>query len=79
MLQGVWQTPQGVHSLLYYFNKTNPLGGTPNPNDPQYSRWETALQMWLTNNPGALSNIPANIAAVPVSYDTAPTTATSTP
>jgi membrane peptidoglycan carboxypeptidase len=77
MLQGVWQTSQGVHSPLYYFNKNSPLTDGPNPSDPQYSRWETALQIWLANNPAATSLIPANIAEVPVSY--AAPAATSTP
>ncbi len=73
MLQGQWQTAQGVHSPLYYFNKTSPLTGSPDPTDPQYSHWETALSTWLANNPSVLSTIPANIAEVPVSYAPAAT------
>lgn len=68
MLQGQWQTAQGVHSPLYYFNKTNPLSGSPNPSDAQYSHWETALSMWLANNPSVYSTTPANIGLVPVSF-----------
>jgi penicillin-binding protein 1C len=76
MLQGQWQTSEGVHSLLYYFDKSSPLTGSPNPSDPQYAHWETALQLWLADNPSALSTIPANIAEVPISYTP---TASSTP
>lgn len=74
MLQGQWQTAQGVHSLLYYVNKRSPLSGTPDTTDAQFSHWETALSMWLANNPSAISNIPANISSVPVSYDSATST-----
>ena len=76
MLTGTWQTPQGIHSLLYYFDKNDPLGGTPDTSDPQYSRWETALSLWLANNPNAVSTIPANIAEVPLSYTPAATSTT---
>jgi penicillin-binding protein 1C len=76
MLQGIWDTSAGAHSLLYYFNKTDPLNGAPDPSDPQYSRWETAIQLWLANNPNAASTIPANISEVPVSYDTSTATTT---
>ncbi|HVW82963.1 MAG TPA: transglycosylase domain-containing protein [Candidatus Paceibacterota bacterium] len=79
MLTGTWQTPQGIHSLLYYFDKNDPLGGPPNPSDPQYSRWETAVSLWLANNPGAASTIPANIAQVPLSYGSAPAATSSLP
>jgi len=78
MLQGQWQTPQGIHSPLYYFDKTDPLGPPPTDpsQDPQYSHWETAISLWLAANPTAVSTIPANIAEVPVSYVP---TASSTP
>ena len=49
VLRGVWQGPQGIHSILYYVDKSNPLGDAPsNPaNDPQFSRWEYAINRWL--------------------------------
>lgn len=38
----------GIHSILYYVDRTNPLGPAPiNPNnDPQYANWEWAVQRW---------------------------------
>ncbi len=41
-----------IHSILYWIDKNNPLGGTPqNPdNDYQFSLWEYAIQNWLKNN-----------------------------
>lgn len=38
----------GVHSILHYVNKNDPLGPAPkNPNsDPQYSMWESSVQAW---------------------------------
>ncbi|MGH7175647.1 MAG: transglycosylase domain-containing protein [Minisyncoccia bacterium] len=78
MLTGVWNTPAGAHSLLYYFLKTPSQGAGPDTTDPQYSHWETAVQLWLGNNSGAYSTIPADIAQVPVSYVPAPASS-STP
>lgn len=74
MLQGQWQTADGVHSPLYYFNKTSPQDGAPNHADAQYQYWESALATWLANNQWVYSS-PTNIAQVPVTY---PTEATST-
>ena len=50
VLRGVWQVPEGAHSILYYVDKSNPQGPLPtNPaNDPQFSRWEYGVQNWLT-------------------------------
>lgn len=38
-----------VHSILYYINKTNPLGDKPeNPaNDPQFLNWELPILKWV--------------------------------
>jgi penicillin-binding protein 1C len=77
MLTGTWNTSAGAHSLLYYFLKTPQQGVGPAINDPQYTRWETAVSLWLANNPGA-GGRPANIATVPLSYSSAPA-ATSAP
>ncbi len=40
------------HSILQYVNKDDPNGPAPdNPSqDPQYSRWEEAINKWLTKN-----------------------------
>lgn len=39
----------GVHSLLYWTNKDNPLGPPPNNpyGDPQFAYWEYPIQAWL--------------------------------
>ncbi|MFA6382422.1 MAG: PBP1A family penicillin-binding protein [Candidatus Buchananbacteria bacterium] len=46
------RTYRQVHSILYYINKDDPMGNTlPDHNDPQYLRWEDAVQKWaLANN-----------------------------
>lgn len=48
IIVGQWQNPQGVHNILHYINKNNPLGSSPsNPSaDPQYYLWENAVQAW---------------------------------
>ncbi|MFA6050430.1 MAG: PBP1A family penicillin-binding protein [Candidatus Paceibacterota bacterium] len=61
ILKGVWQTEAGVHSILYYVNKNDPRGAAPtNPAaDPQFSRWEYAVQNWAMGQglgiPGVLT------------------------
>lgn len=37
-----------VHSILYWVDKNNPLGNTPNNpnNDPQFSLWEYPVKQW---------------------------------
>ncbi len=41
-----------VHSILHWVNKNDPRGPIPiNPsNDPQYTRWEYAVQSWTENH-----------------------------
>lgn len=41
-----------VHSILYYVDKGDPLGGFPlNPGrDPQFYNWETSVLGWARNN-----------------------------
>jgi len=62
ILRGYWQGGEtiksnnqetllvNVHSILYWINKSNPLGQSPiNPQlDPQYKSWEYAVQNWLS-------------------------------
>lgn len=37
-----------AHTILHYIDKSNPNGPIPNPpSDPQYQRWEDAVQAWL--------------------------------
>lgn len=55
ILLGYWQGEDGysnVHSILYWIDKSNPTGLRPaNPeSDPQYNRWETAVQNWWIKN-----------------------------
>ena len=42
----------GVHSILYWLNKSDPLGPPPtNPNDdPQFSHWEYGVRLWASQN-----------------------------
>jgi len=49
MLNGEWLTPYGVHSILFYVNRFDPLGPMPSHpyEDPQFIRWETAVQNWF--------------------------------
>lgn len=57
ILLGKWQgednTPS-IHSILYWVDRNNVLGLKPaNPEaDPQYIRWETAVQNWWATNSG---------------------------
>jgi 1A family penicillin-binding protein len=54
MLNGKWLTEYGVHDILFYVKKENPLGSFPeNPyDDSQFYNWEKGVQIWLANNPG---------------------------
>jgi len=42
----------GIHSILYWVDKSNPLGPAPsNPyDDPQYEEWEKAVRSWVREN-----------------------------
>jgi membrane peptidoglycan carboxypeptidase len=44
--------PNDTHTILYYVNKNDPMGGPPaNPSDdPQYFMWQTAINNWLTTS-----------------------------
>ncbi len=57
VLRGFWQgsdtsSAPSVHSILHWVQKSNPRGPIPvNPqNDPQYSLWEYAVQVWVQQN-----------------------------
>jgi len=63
------KTFRQVHCILYYINKDDPQGDTPpDLNDPQYQRWEEAVQRWAKEN-NIVSEDP------PTEYDTTHTTA----
>ena len=54
IMRGVWQGDpllNGIHSILYYVNKDDPLGPAPKypANDPQFSHWEYSVQAWLSS------------------------------
>jgi len=40
------------HEILYYIDKDNPLGPTPEhpDNDPQFNRWEDGVKKWMDKN-----------------------------
>ncbi|MES2409520.1 MAG: PBP1A family penicillin-binding protein [Patescibacteria group bacterium] len=69
VLRGVWQGDEGVHSILYYVNKDDPLGPAPtNPaNDPQFSHWEYGVQNWLTGQ--GISPTPVTVGPAPSAPD----------
>ena len=58
-----------VHDILYWVDKTNPLGPKPaNPyNDPQFKNWETAAQDWWGTHAGKYSLFQPG--PMPTSYD----------
>jgi penicillin-binding protein 1C len=62
VLQGNWNTDpsQGIHSILYWVQKDNPLAGPPtNPwSDPQFAYWEYPVQQWAAANGNTSSTTP---------------------
>ncbi len=54
-------SPQS-HSILYYVDKSNPLGGMPDDpaSDSQFSNWETGVNNWLKENPNGLGSYTTN-------------------
>jgi len=51
MLNGEWETNYGIHNILFYVDRNNPLGPIPqNPyKDPQYINWERGVENWLNS------------------------------
>jgi penicillin-binding protein 1C len=49
MLNGSWISPYGIHNILFYVDRKNPLGPIPeDPSlDPQYLLWEERVRKWL--------------------------------
>jgi membrane peptidoglycan carboxypeptidase len=49
MLNGNYQGPEGIHTILYYVNKDDPLGPSPSTpsDDPQFKNWEEAVHRWF--------------------------------
>jgi 1A family penicillin-binding protein len=60
VLKGIWQggflsgntVSGGVHSILYWVNKSDPKGSAPfNPgSDSQFSHWEYSVRLWANQN-----------------------------
>jgi 1A family penicillin-binding protein len=50
MLNGSWISSYGIHNILFYVDRRNPLGPIPeNPSlDPQYFLWEEGVRKWLS-------------------------------
>jgi penicillin-binding protein 1C len=48
MLNGSWISSYGIHNILFYIDRKNPLGPIPEDpyQDPQYILWEKAVQKW---------------------------------
>jgi 1A family penicillin-binding protein len=48
MLNGSWVSSYGIHDILFYVDRKNPLGPIPEDpyQDPQYILWEKAIQRW---------------------------------
>jgi hypothetical protein len=49
VIRGIWENPSGVHEILHWVIKDNPLGDYPSrpASDPQYILWEEPVQKWL--------------------------------
>jgi penicillin-binding protein 1C len=67
VLKGNWNTDpsQGVHDILYWVQKSNPLAGPPsNPwADPQAAYWDYPVQLWAASNGGTASTTPGVVGA----------------
>lgn len=52
MLNGNYNGPDGIHSILYYINKKDPAGSQPNnpDSDFQFKNWEWAVLKWAGTN-----------------------------
>jgi 1A family penicillin-binding protein len=52
ILAGDYLNGNQIHSILYYIDRKNPTGPSPqNPEeDPQFLNWESAVLLWAVNN-----------------------------
>jgi 1A family penicillin-binding protein len=62
ILRGQYIVNNEVHSILYYVNRTDPLGPPPvNPEkDSQFENWEIPVETWVKSNLGLLTSIIQN-------------------
>jgi penicillin-binding protein 1C len=76
VLTGNWNTDpsQGVHDILYWVQKSDPLAGQPSDPqaDPQFEYWDYPVQIWAAQQGLAAST------SVPTGFPTGPTGETST-
>ena len=81
VLQGNWNTDpsRGVHDILYWVQKDNPLAGPPsNPwADAQAAYWDYPVQLWVARGGGASSSTPVESGASIISTPAVGPTATS--
>ncbi|MBI4372333.1 MAG: transglycosylase domain-containing protein, partial [Candidatus Omnitrophica bacterium] len=52
MLNGDYLFEQQAHSILFYVDKSDPLGAIPETpfKDPQFNNWEASVAAWAKNN-----------------------------
>jgi penicillin-binding protein 1C len=62
ILNGNYLINNQVHDILYYVDKNNPTGPTPNnpASDPQFRDWEVGVQNWWAAHGSSVST-PANV------------------
>jgi len=56
MLNGSYVSEYGVHDILFYVDRKDPLGPKPSDpySDPQFANWELPVKNWLTS----IQNLP---------------------
>jgi membrane peptidoglycan carboxypeptidase len=56
-----------AHSILYYVDRADPTGPPPsNPrDDPQFARWEAAVQAWAASHPDVVSGAGSQSSSTP--------------
>ena len=59
VLSGNWDTnpAQGIHDILYWVQKNDPLAGPPTSEDPEEPYWDYPVQIWAAQN-GYASSFP---------------------
>jgi len=59
VLQGNWNTDptKGIHDVLYWVQKNDPLAGAPTSMDPMEPYWDYPVQIWAAQN-GQTNNYP---------------------
>jgi 1A family penicillin-binding protein len=62
VLQGNWDTDpsQGIHDILYWVQKNDPLAGPPTTQDPEEPYWDYPVQQWAAQNGYTASTTPSS-------------------